>query len=131
PDGRTHEPHSPPASHAAKSPSAPRPLCLARGFQPSPAGRATNTHPSQDNCNPASRGVCFWRAREATMRIPRVRSFSFLLAIIILVPCASFASNTSPEVHVVDGGIGPDRAACTRQDGSGETSYATKANASH
>src|SRR5437867_2447560 len=45
------------------------------------------------------------------MRIPRVQLFPFLLAIIFLVPCASFGGNTSPEVPVVAGGLGPCRAA--------------------
>src|SRR5438093_4982148 len=60
------------------------------------------------------------------MRIPRVQSFSFLLAIIILVPCASFASNTSPEVPVVDGGIGPCRADFTVKDEAGKPIYDAK-----
>src|SRR5437016_13342568 len=60
------------------------------------------------------------------MRIPRVQSFSFLLAIILLVPCASFAGNTSPEVPVVDGGIGPCRADFTVKDEAGKPIYDAK-----
>jgi len=60
------------------------------------------------------------------MRIPRVHSFSFLLAIIFLVPCASFAGNTSPEVPVVDGGIGPCRADFTVKDEAGKPIYDAK-----
>lgn len=60
------------------------------------------------------------------MRIPRVRSFPFLLAIIFLVPCASFAANNSVEVPVVDGGIGPCRADFTVKDEAGKPIYDAK-----
>src|SRR5437879_13089242 len=60
------------------------------------------------------------------MRIPRVQAFSFLLGIAFLVPCASFAGNTSPEVPVVDGGIGPCRADFTVKDEAGKPLYDAK-----
>ena len=60
------------------------------------------------------------------MRILRVGSFSFLVTIIFLVPWASFAGNTSPEVPVVDGGIGPCRADFTVKDEAGKPIYDAK-----
>ena len=57
------------------------------------------------------------------MQIPRVRSIPFLLAIIVLAPCAPFAANNSPEVPVVDGGIGPCRADFTVKDEAGKPIY--------
>jgi len=60
------------------------------------------------------------------MLILRVRSFPFLMAIIFLVPWTSFAGNTSPEVPVVDGGIGPCRADFTVKDEAGKPIYDAK-----
>ncbi len=60
------------------------------------------------------------------MRIPRVRSIRFLLAITFLAPCASFSANNSPEVPVVDGGIGPCRADFTVKDEAGKPIYNAK-----
>ena len=55
------------------------------------------------------------------MRIPKVRSL--LSAIIFLAPCALFAANNSPEVPVVDGGIGPCRADFTVKDETNKAIY--------
>jgi hypothetical protein len=57
------------------------------------------------------------------MRISRVQFIPFLLAIIFLAPCASFAANDSPETPVVDGGIGPCRADFTVKDEAGKPIY--------
>jgi len=57
------------------------------------------------------------------MRISRVQFISFLLAIIFLAPRASFVANDSPEIPVVDGGIGPCRADFTVKDEAGKPIY--------
>jgi hypothetical protein len=57
------------------------------------------------------------------MRISRVQFIPFLVAIIFLTPCASFAVNDSPEIPVVDGGIGPCRADFTVKDEAGKPIY--------
>jgi hypothetical protein len=57
------------------------------------------------------------------MRISRVQFIPFLVAIIFLAPCASFAVNDSPEIPVVDGGIGPCRADFTVKDEAGKPIY--------
>lgn len=60
------------------------------------------------------------------MRIRKMRSILFLWAIVPLAPCASFAANSSAEVPVVDGGIGPCRADFTIKDEAGKPIYDAK-----
>ena len=57
------------------------------------------------------------------MRILRVWSFLLLLAILFLALWASAAAKNSPEVPVVDGGVGPCRADFTVKDQAGKPIY--------
>jgi len=52
-----------------------------------------------------------------------VRSIRFLYAIVFLVLCTPVVANNSPEVPVVDGGIGSCRADFTVKDGAGKPIY--------
>ncbi len=57
------------------------------------------------------------------MRTRQVRSIRFLYAIVFLVLCTPVVANNSPEVPVVDGGIGSCRADFTVKDGAGKPIY--------
>jgi hypothetical protein len=57
------------------------------------------------------------------MRTRQVQSIPFLWAIVFLVLCTPVVANNSPDVPVVDGGVGPCRADFTVKDGAGKPIY--------
>jgi hypothetical protein len=57
------------------------------------------------------------------MRTWQVRSIQFLCAIILLILCPPVVANNSPEIPVVDGGVGTCRADFTVKDGAGKPIY--------
>lgn len=60
------------------------------------------------------------------MRTRQARFIRFLYAIVFMVPCAPAAANTSPEVPVVDGGLGSCQADFTVKDEAGKPLYNAK-----
>src|SRR5690349_1182580 len=57
------------------------------------------------------------------MRNPKVRFIQSLGVIVFFSPCALLAAKNSPEVPVVDGGIGPCRADFSVKDEAGKPIY--------
>src|SRR5229473_3519979 len=60
------------------------------------------------------------------MRTPKTRSFPFMCAIAFLALCAPLAADDTPDVPVVDGGLGSCRADFTVKDEAGKPIYNAK-----
>jgi hypothetical protein len=62
------------------------------------------------------------------MRTPKTRSFPFMCAIAFLALCAPLVADDTPEIPVVDGGLGSCRADFTVKDEAGKPIYNAKVN---
>ncbi len=60
------------------------------------------------------------------MRTPQVRSARFIWAIVLFVLCTPVVANNSPEIPVLDGGIGPCGADFHVTDEAGKPIYNAK-----